>query len=338
MDADISQAAFEQALQDNDWDRAHLLCASLRESTELHLEYALWAARIQRAARNDQARCEGLCEIMSLISDRRSIDWRILSEVVTEIEMAGRIEDAANIMKRFPEVEAGTKMRDAMEQRLDVAKRLQKIVEGTRHAVIALGQQCMAHDILTRWGIGTHLIEGPFVAGVFSHDAAATAIEDRFVHFFDAQSYKIVKTLNGVQAITIPAYRALLNHETGPYWLTDPTKVEKLYRNRAEAFTNALQIRSNVLVFTQTNTAEIGRLLRSIESFTRGSSYHLVLVDCSHTSEFGYYESNPRVTFVRSPVPREDYVWYEPLHYNTPEGLAFERPIAEAITAALQSP
>jgi hypothetical protein len=181
------------------------------------------------------------------------------------------------------------------------------------------------------------LVEGPFTAATFHKDSSALALEDKFQIFLSPERFKITSTPAGLSAITIPAYRAYLNHQAGPYWINgSTTRVGDLYKTRIEAFIQALRTRRNVLVYTHRSPANLKRLIRAIDALTPSARYRLLILNYFDTKRFESECDDPRVRIVHTPMPREDYIWHQAADYNTAEGLAFEQPIAEAIAEELQ--
>ncbi|HEX3431265.1 MAG TPA: hypothetical protein VHT03_10295 [Rhizomicrobium sp.] len=264
------------------------------------------------------------------------LSWPQVVASVTTLERAGEIQLAYRLVKPKPEVAEET-TRSIINERLQGALENEAKCSSSPCKVIGLGQDCMAADLGTKWGFGSLLVDGPFIAGVFSRNGSATALEDGLIGFVECSYHKLTRTPSGLNALTIPKYHAFLNHEVGPYWIDRSTdRIVGLYARRVAAFREALAKSPVLFVFSQTREADPDRLAQALDQFSPGANFRILVVDHSEDSAFAKEFRDGRVSYMASRKPRADYVWHVPSCYNTPEGLAFERPIAQSLMAALE--
>jgi hypothetical protein len=205
--------------------------------------------------------------------------------------------------------------------------------------IVPLGQTCLPANLAIRWGFRT-IAKSPFIAGLFIGKSIEAALADDLAAFADSSRYKVTTTPSGIDALSIPVYNAFLPHESGPFW-TGPAGLRntvRLYGARSAKFRAALSAEKVLLVFCQRYTAAVASLLRALDSFAPGMSFHMLAVD--HSPDGTFAAAGPhdaRVTWLHSPMPHQGYdaSWAASSAYNTPEGFAFEAPIARGIADCL---
>jgi hypothetical protein len=134
-------------------------------------------ARAQRGLGDQVSAKRHLREVIKLIHgnlEEFPEDRRIT--LVYDLEAAGMLREAYEIIGS----RGRSDLLDVMIERLEVALDIEKRYHASDFVLVSLGHNCLPDDIVKRWGLGAHYVEGPFSAGVFFGEGATMAIEENF--------------------------------------------------------------------------------------------------------------------------------------------------------------
>lgn len=223
-----------------------------------------------------------------------------------------------------------------LRMRLTAAIEIEDALATTNCLIVPIGQECLPYDLGLRWGFSGRLIGGPFTAGVFFGDGPLTAMREDFKAFVDASAYKVVTTPSGEQTPQISKYGAVLNHQRGPFWLADDLKETRaLYARRIKTFEESMAHDRVLFAMDRLYPADVAGLLSELERRRGGRPFKVFALRSDHGDPAGE-PNDPRIVNLSHGRPGGTYVWWKPECYNSDQGLAYERPIAEALLQAVR--
>lgn len=266
---------------------------------------------------------------------RGPVSQEYLCILALHLNLCGLVDLALNVVAAIDEPEPRA-IGDigACRRRLSDALKLSEAVRSTPWRIVPVGQECLPFELATRWGLGGLVLEGPFTAGVFFGDGPSLAIEDHFRNFVDPAALRVSKLPSGVEAPTVPAYGALLNHEAGPYWCADDfARLRHLYRERVARFESATSGSNILFVLDRRYAIDLDRLLRVLWQAVGGRAHRLLVIGPDLPGDA--VDQDGRVIHAKVDRPREKYVWHEASSYNSTRGYEYERQIISALVAAV---
>lgn len=291
------------------------------------------AAAARQAHRLDEVR-RYLMEGKRVASGLRSCPAQVLSQLAFSLEREGLSDAALAVSERIQPRSARVDVSRAISERQAWGERTRQQLSGVAAPIVPLGQECVPFDLGMRWGLADRVIDGPFTAGVFYGDGPAKLIANGFADLFEPATHKIARTPSGVEALTLPAYGSFLNHQLGPYWLTDnKARLMDLYRERVEAFHRAVAAPQVLFVLDQRYPADLDSWMATLEQAVGHGDFRLTVIRFGEID--GPTPTDPRIDVAVVPKPTEDYVWFDAANYSTPAGLAFERGIVGAMASGL---
>ncbi len=306
-----------------------------RRSTGASLVVALTqsAAAARQAHRLDEVQAH-LMEAKRVASTLRSCPASVLAQLAYALEREGLADAAQAVSDRIQPRGARLEISRAIAERRAWGEQTRRRFAALHAPIVPLGQECIPFDVAMRWGLADRVVDGPFTAGVFYGDGPAKLIANGFSDLFDPAAHKIARTPSGVEALTLPAYGAFLNHQLGPYWLeNDKSRLIDLYRERVTAFAQAVASPSVLFVLDQRYPADLDLWAGTLEDIVGQGAFRLLVVRFADIE--GPAPTDPRIDVAVVPKPSADYVWFDAATYSTPAGLMFERGIVGAMASSL---
>lgn len=206
-----------------------------------------------------------------------------------------------------------------------------KKVEGI--PVISLGENCLPWQLLNRWGLRYEPWQESYLT---QFNLAAT--------YTDACT-KVVKKgdclISQLEIISpegrpLPYNRSLpftFNHEVGDYWLDDDFKnLRDMYTSRLENFDRLLEGDRRLFVHYSQKGGNFGALADALYSVSRNDLYHLLIVDSSDGPVVT--DSLQNASYLKLPIPKDDYVWFMPDQLESQHGVEYEEKIQHSVLVA----
>lgn len=326
LPAEILRQAHE-AREQRAWQRMAKLCSrqTFGPGANVSLLISMSTAR-QGMAQFARSR-EALLRAAKVVIAHPEATQHAVYSLAVQLNLAGANAAARRVL---------AKLRERGEAAEILARRLQAATPPVNSdiAVVAIGQNCMTDTLCPRWGMGAQIVRGPFTAGAFPLNSAAKALLDDFRAFADPAAYRVTKTPSGLEAPTVKAYGAYLNHQIGPYWMGNGmARVISLYEKRIALFLRTLAERRCLLVFTQTSSADVPLMVRAVERLA--PRFRILVIDYRREAD-AQASDDARVSYLRAAMPNPDYVWNLATHFDTPDGFAFEAAIAQSISSLLR--
>ena len=334
------EAELHSAIARHDWVAARRLSEDLivTGSPEQRVGYYVHAANVAEKTRDYVRERDCALRAHELVvrwwraaSERRAVappPRALCFFVANTLHLATEPARALEVLDLYAD-DGSDRAWTSMRSRLRFASQAAARLEATQVAIIPAGQSCIPENLPKRWGMGRHVVDGPMAGGLFYGDGPAKAMETGFVSFLDPGAYRIVKSQDGLDVPTLPAYDAVLNHEIGSYWTEDGlSRLLALYSRRI-ADLETLGTRPLIFFTAARYPLDFARLFEAIRTFANGRPFRHLIADYSAAGDASRAVSDNAQRVIFSPLPREDYVWHA--DFNSEEGLAFERPIAEAL-------
>ena len=192
--------------------------------------------------------------------------------------------------------------------------------------IIPLGQNCMPRTILTRWKVKPRKFFGeptyPFDLAVFGFPEITKILKTNFREFFDDLEY------NGEYWIKAP--NCIYFSHDKKFGKNDKDSLIACYTKRIENFNKTVSMQDPVL-FVQIlgDNEEIMKQYKELKRIRSLNPFKFVVIDTQNITEKEFEIEN--VKLVKVPYPKTDYKenWWKKEYYNSPEGIAFEKQIAD---------
>ena len=317
-------------MQQYDWLAAERLCEEHRSDREGRAWNAYWGTHVAYNKADESGRRSWGDRLIAAVREMQKPPRKLLYAAAIQIHLQDRMSDALELLAAIPIGEDGSA--DVLRRRVNYALKLRSRLDRAdpQVGILSVGQACMGHNIAIRCGLSDRVIDGPFAAGVFR--APSVALDENFEKLLSPGAYVYAKTLNSLKTITIPAYKAILNHEIGPFWLSNGAeRVTSLYRQRV-ANLKAIVARPTLLILEQRAPINVDELLRSLDKHFTNRIRMLIL----HTYGESPASTDPRVRVLKAKLDAS-VQWWLPEVYNSPAGEAYERPIADAIMEEIEN-
>ncbi|MBL6457817.1 hypothetical protein JMJ55_20980 [Belnapia sp. T6] len=323
-----------------DWDaRLALLDRLLESESGQGLRDALFHAAETWRRLGDWTRSRAMLDRLAAgLEAAPAPPFDFLRYLMFPAETAGRIalaEQALRLAEARPEAALPPAFHGELgiaRQRLDRALAIRAEVSGLAVPCIPVGMECLPYNLLMRWGFAELAVEGPYTAAIAPERGVSQAIADRFARFGDPTAYGSIRSPSGGDTPHLPAYGMLLGHETGPAYAGDGfARLAALYAARAERLLAAAAGLRALFVMERYPPTDLARIeARLAEAFPQ-LDFRIAVI--------GYTEApapdSARLRVLKVRKPGADYVWHTPEAYNTAPGLAYERPMAEMVRAAV---
>ena len=182
---------------------------------------AIWRTQIAQCKADTPARRWWGDRLLDAIREIETPSTKLLYAAATQLHLQNRMHAALGLLDLIPN---GDEPRaDVLRRRVEYALRIRALhnMSGWQDhpSILAVGHACMGHNMATRWGFAEPLVDGPFAKAVFR--APNVALDEKFERLISPDAYVYAPTKSSPNTITIPAYKAMLHHEVGPYWLDD---------------------------------------------------------------------------------------------------------------------
>ncbi len=216
---------------------------------------------------------------------------------------------------------------------------------------VSIGAECMAYDLLARWGFCTDLpcASGytPFSLAVHHRDLVLRVLESGWGDYAAPRLLCSVRSPTGLALVARKDGKAVWNHHIGEYWSADnfarfSASIERLMT----AFDRVLadsSVAPVVFVLHLPRNEDpcagdfMPRVVQALRVQAKSSAPRLLVLhtprDVDAPVELGSHPTGAAI--IRAPSPGPDYVWFEPRSYNTAAGHAYERRIVESIVDAV---
>lgn len=191
--------------------------------------------------------------------------------------------------------------------------------------IIPLGQNCMPRTILTRWGIKKRKFFGeltyPFDFAVFGMPEITKTLKTDFNEFFNDLEYKTDYWIKAPNCI-------YFSHDKR-YKEKDKQKLINLYTKRINNFRKTIEEQDNILFFQILGDSEdIENQYNALRNITNNKPFKFAIVDTENITK----EINLKNVYIlKLKMPNEQYKnnWWKEEYYNSPQGKAFEKQIAD---------
>lgn len=198
--------------------------------------------------------------------------------------------------------------------------------------IIPLGQNCMPRTILTRWKVKPRKLFGeltyPFDLAVFGIPEITKTLKTDFKEFFDNLEY------NGKYWIKAP--NCIYFSHDKDIKEEDKFKLLERYTKRIENF-NKIILDSTPVIFVQIlgDYEEIMPQYNELKRIRNSKPFKFIVIDTQNIieKEFEFEE----ITVSKIPYPKSNYKenWWKKEYYQSQEGKAFEKQIADLCKAAI---
>mgnify|MGYP003430288183 CR=1 FL=1 len=198
-------------------------------------------------------------------------------------------------------------------------------MKNIKPVIIPLGQNCMPRTILTRWGIKKRKFLGeltfPFDFAVFGMPEITKTLKTDFNEFFNDLEYKTDYWIKAPNCI-------YFSHDKR-YKEKDRQKLINLYTKRINNFRKTIEEKDNLLFFFFFGDNEdIENQYNALRNITKNKPFKFAIVDTENiTNEINL----KNVYILKLKMPNEQYKnnWWKEKYYNSPQGKAFEKQIAD---------
>ncbi len=201
--------------------------------------------------------------------------------------------------------------------------------------IIPLGQNCIPRTILTRWKIKPHKLLGeltyPFDLAIFGIPEITKTLRTDFNEFFWNLNY--IKTKNSSYWIKEPNC-IMFTHDKH---LKTKAELIETYTKRIENFKKAM-LNPIPVIFVQILSIdeEIEKQFSELLRLRAGNPFIFAAID---TQDVVKNIDNDKIKILKLPYPSEDYKsnWWKKEYYNSKEGKAFEKQIADFISEIIKT-
>lgn len=221
--------------------------------------------------------------------------------------------------------------------------RLETALETSRSALVAkvacvsIGENCLPWQIGNRWGFrtkdGAVAQDSPFNLAQTSTQGVADLLRAGLDPLM-ASERLVYRPSNAGRPMPLnPAFRFCFNHEIGDFFVErDYAELKRRYLPKIEKLAAHLRDRPAVFVHYVETRSALAPLVEAFEGAVGHPHRRLVIVDVGGGDGLAGGEG---VHYLRLELPRPDYVWWQPAHWDSVEGDAFERQIAGEIERAM---
>lgn len=195
-------------------------------------------------------------------------------------------------------------------------------------SVISIGENCLPWSVGQRWGLRSadrmFEQESPFNLAQTVTNSVSELLEKNFDQLLSSEYLSISKAADGTSRPLNNHYRFDFNHERGNQFIDDDfSGLKTRYGARVEKLRSHFEHKPCVLVHFTEREGDLGRLSNAIQKSFTHQKWHLLLLDAWNgprsTEDYGN-----RTSYQKIVLPREDYQWFRPDHWDSNEGTAFE--------------
>ncbi len=213
-------------------------------------------------------------------------------------------------------------------------------------SLISLGLNCMPWDVPSRWGLrrpGDFVtLRSPFDNGVNKFPLVLEALQDDFARYCGVDDLQAVESQDGHLTPLRKDVRAVWNHHTGRYWVSDDfQRLRQTMAAKAQMFREGCRRDDAVFLVSRLNLDHpdrgmelVGRLNRGLERFT-GRAHNRLMFLGEYVEATATRWLDDWTVVIDRPLPHGSYVWYVGAAVDSDEGLAHEQGIADEIAASL---
>ncbi len=215
-----------------------------------------------------------------------------------------------------------------------------------RASLISLGMNCMPWDIPSRWGLRGPEdfcdLRTPFDSGAHRLPLVIEALEDDFATYCSPEVLRSVETGGGHLAPMRKDVRAVWNHHSGGYWISDGfRRLRESVADKIEAFRKGCRRADAVFMISHVNLGYparpldfLDRLNEGLKRFTGDARNRLVFIN-EYAEATATRWADDWTVILDRPFPHPDYVWYDEATTDSAVGLQYEQEIVAGMMAAL---